>query len=151
MELILWRHAEAEARQPRQADADRALTGKGRKQAKRMADWLGVRLKGRYRLLVSPALRTRQTAEALSKNYEPCEDLGSGATARRLLQASGWPEQEGTVILVGHRPGLNRLASLLLTGRESEWEIKKGAVWWFQSRGEGEAAHLRAVVSTKDI
>ena len=151
MELILWRHAEAEVRQPRQADGDRELTGQGRKQARKMAGWLRERLKGRYELLVSPAARTRQTAEALTETFGISEDLAPEATARRMLEASGWPDREGTLIVVGHRPGLNRLASLLITGRESEWEMKKGSVWWFQSRGSGESAFLRAVISTKEI
>ena len=37
MDLILWRHTEAEDALP---DATRELTGRGRKQAARMADWL---------------------------------------------------------------------------------------------------------------
>jgi len=37
MELILWRHAEAEPGEP---DDARALTGKGHKQAWKMAEWL---------------------------------------------------------------------------------------------------------------
>ena len=31
-----------------------------------------------------------------------------------MLKAAGWPDADGTVILVGHRPGLNRLAALLM-------------------------------------
>ena len=151
MELILWRHAEAEVRKPRQPDLERELTGKGRKQARKVADWLRDRLRGHYELLVSPAARTRQTALALSEAFEISEDLSTDATARRMLKATGWPARQGTLIVVGHRPGLNRLASLLMTGRESEWEMKKGSIWWFQSRGEGEAAFLRAVVSAKEV
>ena len=37
MDLILWRHAEAEAGEP---DDGRALTSKGHKQAEKMAAWL---------------------------------------------------------------------------------------------------------------
>jgi phosphohistidine phosphatase len=68
-----------------------------------------------------------------------------------MLQAAGWPEAEGTVILVGHRPGLNRLAALLMTGREREWEFKKGGIWWLQNRDEGEPAFLRAVIGPRDL
>ncbi|MEK7844656.1 MAG: histidine phosphatase family protein, partial [Pseudomonadota bacterium] len=41
MELILWRHAEAEEGIP---DAERKLTEKGLGQAKRMSDWLKSKL-----------------------------------------------------------------------------------------------------------
>ena len=44
MDLILWRHAEAEDWQPddahRGSDLDRALTARGEKQAARMAAWM---------------------------------------------------------------------------------------------------------------
>ena len=43
MELILWRHADAEPGDP---DLARRLTSKGQKQAERMAAWLGPRLSG---------------------------------------------------------------------------------------------------------
>ncbi len=36
MELILWRHAEAEPGEP---DLGRRLSAKGEKQARRMAEW----------------------------------------------------------------------------------------------------------------
>ena len=39
MELILWRHADAELGQP---DSERRLTDKGHKQAARMAKWLEI-------------------------------------------------------------------------------------------------------------
>jgi phosphohistidine phosphatase len=41
-------------------------------------------------------------------------------------------------LLVGHQPALGELASLLLTGREAPWTIRKGAVWWLRNR-PGEA------------
>ena len=42
MNLILWRHAEAEDGAD---DLQRALTGKGRRQAARMAQWLTFQLR----------------------------------------------------------------------------------------------------------
>ena len=59
MELILWRHAEAEDGIP---DAKRPLTERGQKQARKMAKWLRKRLPEDTRIIVSPALRCRQTA-----------------------------------------------------------------------------------------
>ena len=46
MELILWRHADAEApdARPGEPDLQRELTALGRRQAAHVADWLNVRL-----------------------------------------------------------------------------------------------------------
>ena len=55
MELILWRHAEAEDGAP---DIARELTAKGHKQATKMAEFLRPRLPENTRILVSPARRT---------------------------------------------------------------------------------------------
>ena len=43
MDLIFWRHAEAENRREGQDDLERALTHKGERQAQRMAAWLNQR------------------------------------------------------------------------------------------------------------
>jgi len=55
------------------------------------------------------------------------------------------------VLLVGHQPALGELASLLLTGREAPWTIRKGAVWWLRHRSseterDGEARAQTYVV-----
>jgi phosphohistidine phosphatase len=53
------------------------------------------------------------------------------------------------VILVGHQPTLGQLAARLLAGESSDWNIKKGALWWFSSRvrhGNVETL-LKAVIS----
>ncbi len=51
-------------------------------------------------------------------------------------------------MLVGHQPTLGRVAALLMTGQESDWTIRKGAVWWLEiDAPSGEAlARLRALV-----
>ena len=61
MELILWRHAEAEDGAP---DSARKLTGKGEKQAAKIAQWLKPRLPRDCRVITSPTQRTVQTAAA---------------------------------------------------------------------------------------
>ena len=59
MELILWRHADAELGQP---DSERRLTDKGHKQAARMAKWLAERLPEDYVVMASPAVRAQRQA-----------------------------------------------------------------------------------------
>jgi phosphohistidine phosphatase len=146
MNLILWRHADAENGYP---DAARALTPLGREQAGRMAAWLSTRLPGSVRILASPAVRARQTAAALTGSFETVPQIGVGASPRDLLLAAGWqcddpPAQADCVVMVGHQPTLGRVAALLLTGEASDWPVAKGAVWWFSGGLEG--THLRASI-----
>lgn len=145
MNLVLWRHADAEDGTP---DAARALTDKGRQQAKTVAKWLKARLPDGCVILVSPATRARQTAEALQLAFETVPTLSVGASPSQVLAASGWPGSGGTVLVVGHQPTLGQVAARLLAGTELEWSVRKAAVWWFESRARGgrDEAVLRAVI-----
>ncbi len=144
MDLLLWRHAEAEIGCP---DDARQLTAKGRKQAEKLASWLKRRLPAETRVLVSPALRAQQTAAALAYHVETVAALSTGASAMDILSAIGWPTAGGTVIVVGHQPTLGQVAALLLAGQEAGWPIKKGALWWFRQR-QG-SARLHAVIGAE--
>lgn len=146
MELLLWRHADAEDGIP---DAGRALTKKGLKQARQVAAWLRPRLPGDCVVLASPAKRAQQTAAALELPYGTDKRIGVHADIAGLIAASNWPKRAGAVILVGHQPTLGHLAAYLLAGEAADWTIKKGALWWFSGRaryGDTETI-LRAVVS----
>lgn len=144
MNLILWRHADAEDGIP---DAERSLTAKGVKQAQRMAAWLEKRLPADVVILSSPARRARETAQALSDNFEVIEDVGTGATPQAVLEAAGWPRGARAVVVVGHQPTLGQAAALALTGHGAGWSVKKGAVWWLEHRGRDNETVVRAVVS----
>jgi phosphohistidine phosphatase len=141
MDLILWRHADAEDGTP---DEKRMLTAKGRKQAARMAHWLAQRLPAHYVVLASPALRTQQTAGALSK-YAVREELGLSATPESILQAAGWPGATQPIVVVGHQPTLGMTAARLLGGESVPLSVRKGAIFWF-ARRESQIV-LRAVLS----
>jgi phosphohistidine phosphatase len=148
MDLILWRHAEAEEGDGSLPDHKRRLTPRGEKQAKRMAVWLNKQLPKKARILVSPTERTQQTAHALELGYEIEDRISVGTTTLEHIEAAGWPDKEGTVLLIGHQPTLGRLAALLLAGEEAEWAVKKGGVWWISYRvrdGESQTV-LRAVL-----
>jgi phosphohistidine phosphatase len=150
MDLILWRHAEAEDGGPKLPDAKRRLTARGEKQAHDLARWLRSRLPKKTRVLVSPATRTQQTAHALALPFEVEPKIDVGADTADLIAAAGWPaDQSGAILLIGHQPTLGRLAALLLSGEEADWAIKKGAIWWFTKRTrEGrDQTVLRAVMN----
>ena len=135
MDLILWRHADAQDGSP---DMERPLTAKGRSQAKTVAAWLNMHLPAEARILVSPALRTLQTADALEREYLVVQDLAPGEDATHVLNAAGWPDAKGTVLVVGHQPTLGETASLLLFGQAQGMSIKKGGVVWLTNRVRGE-------------
>lgn len=132
MELILWRHADAEDVGPA-GDASRRLTGRGREQARRMAEWLLPRLEGDWRILASPAARAVETAAALGRGFEVREALSTAATAHGVLHAAGWPAAP-RVMVVGHQPTLGEVAALLLGGEAGEVAVRKGAILWFATR-----------------
>ena len=153
MDLILWRHAEAEDAHPGLDDLDRGLTQTGWNQARRMAAWLDKRLPQQTRLLTSPALRARQTASVLKRNPTVLPSIPPGTSPENLLQAIGWPAAKGTVVLVGHQPELGMLAGLLLTGQPMPWSVRKGSIWWLHGRQRQGSIQivLRAALSTDDL
>ena len=144
MELILWRHADAEDANGKD-DNDRELTKKGRKQAERVAAWLSPRIDDDWRILVSPAKRALQTAKPLDRKFEVSEAIGTATSADELLAATGWPGGKRSVLVVGHQPTLGEVAARLLCGDEAGLAVRKGAAWWFVARDGGEAI-LRAVM-----
>jgi phosphohistidine phosphatase len=134
MDLILWRHAEAELLRDGGLDLDRALTAKGERQAQRMAQWLNQRMAETTRILVSPAVRTQATAKALGRDFRTVPALAPDAGVEALLHAARWPRSSEPVLIVGHQPTLGLLAARLLCGHDQAWAVKKGAVWWLRSR-----------------
>lgn len=149
MDLILWRHAEAEDAAAGLSDDKRRLTSRGEKQARDVAKWLRPRMGKKFRILVSPTARTQQTAHALALPFEIETKIAPGASPEDLIAATDWPAPSGVVVLVGHQPTLGQLAARLMTGAETDWNIKKGAVWWFSHRNRDgvERVQLRAVVN----
>jgi phosphohistidine phosphatase len=150
MDLILWRHAEAEPGEP---DLGRRLTAKGQKQAERMGNWLDGHLPDTTRILVSPADRAQQTALALKRKFKTVDDLAPGASVAAVLAAAGWPDSRESVLVVGHQPTLGAVASFLMSGEESYWSVRKGAVWWLTNRDRlgGSAVVLRVVLGPEFV
>ncbi len=146
MDLILWRHCEAEAGEP---DLGRRLTPKGQKQAERMAEWLERHLPDTARILVSPADRAQQTAQALPRRFRTLPELAPGASTGAVLAAANWPDAREPVLVVGHQPTLGMVAARLLGGADAPWSVRKGSVWWLSNRARetGAGVVLKAVMS----
>ena len=134
MDLILWRHAEAEEPDDGSDDLNRALTARGEKQAARMAAWLDRQLPEGLRVLASPSRRTEQTASALGRKFKMRAELLPGASPPDLLELAQWPRARGTVLIVGHQPVLGQTIAQLLELKAPDCAVRKGSVWWLRQR-----------------
>ncbi len=149
MDLILWRHADAEDGSD---DLARSLTPKGVKQAKKVAAWLREQLKDvpEYRLIASEAQRSQSTAKHLREDFEINAKINPDCHNAAYLEVAHWPRDIGKfVVMVGHQPNIGEVAALLLTGKELDWETRKGAIWWIQRKViEGRVKYvLKAAIS----
>ncbi len=135
MELMLWRHAQAEGEYSDSADdVLRPLTPHGQHQAQRMATWLQSHLPAGTRILVSPALRCESTVEYLGRKYKLCNELLPSSTLEDMLKLISWPDRDTPTLLVGHQPGLGQLAAHLLGMKSKDQSIRKAGLWWLRSR-----------------
>lgn len=148
MDLVLWRHAEAQDWVEGCNDLERMLTPRGEKQAARMAGWLDRQLPEGTRILVSPARRAEQTTRALSRKYKVRPELAPDGTVAQLLELVQWPHAKTTVLVVGHQPTLGQTIAQLLGLHASECSMRKGAVWWLRIR-EREALSQTVVVTVQ--
>jgi phosphohistidine phosphatase len=114
-----------------------------------MAKWLNQRLPEDVLILVSPSQRTLETAEALARPFQVHPDLAPDATADAVLHTIGWPDAPHPVLIVGHQPYAGQMIIKLLSGKNGEFSLKKGAIAWMQQRPREGAAQtlLRAVLS----
>lgn len=123
MQLWLLRHARARAASAGEKDQDRTLTASGRETAGRLGEWIRESgLKIPDRILVSPALRTRQTTEqvlAALKAPEPkLEPRLWEALEEDLVRVIQHHSDASTgLMLVGHNPGLEWLVQWLANQR----------------------------------
>ncbi len=151
MDLILWRHAEAQdgpggvLPQPARDQAS-SLPPPGDKQAFRMAGWLDRQLPEGARIFTSPARRCEQTALALGRKYKVRTELAPGASPAQLLELVQWPLSKSPILVIGHQPTLGQTIAQLLGLPASDCPVKKGALWWLRSRDRD--GHIQTVVVT---
>ncbi|MGA2553019.1 MAG: histidine phosphatase family protein [Burkholderiaceae bacterium] len=153
MNLLLWRHADAEEGTP---DLTRPLSAKGHEQAQQMGRWIRKRLPGHASILSSPALRARQTADGLELDYAIQTELAPGAAAEDILAFLTLPQaasRNETVVLVGHQPWLGEAAALLIAQQRLSWSVRKASVWWltFRQRGPAPEWTLKVVMDPEFI
>ncbi len=144
MRLILMRHGEAGDSDPQRwpDDRDRPLTEAGRGEHRAVAS--ALRRMGLVfdRLLSSPLVRARQTAQITAEVYgvrdvELTDALGDRATPEALLtQLRPLARDHEAVLCVGHEPFLPRMAGLLIAGSDrARIEMRKSGVLGVECAG----------------
>jgi phosphohistidine phosphatase len=140
-QLWLLRHAEAEPHGSRE-DAERRLTGRGKRQA-RAAGMALARIGVKFdAVLFSPKVRGRQTAELAAEAWSAQQrkrlrehaPLAGGFDAQQALEALAEVGADGCLLLVGHEPDLSRIAGELTGGR---LDLKKGGLAAVRLEGPG--------------
>jgi len=141
MKLYLVQHADAVAAS---VDPERPLSPGGRKTAQSLAEACG-----RYRLdadevIHSGKARARETAEAIA---EACNlEVRSSSGLDPLDPVQAFAHQCASIrsaVVVGHLPFLERLAALLLAGREEPpvLAFQRGGMVCLERRGGPDAAN----------
>lgn len=116
--LILLRHAKSDWSGDA-TDLARPLARRGRRQAPEAGRWLAANVDGIDLAVVSPATRARSTWDLVAAELDVpprtrIDDRVYAASDRELLTVvRELPEEVGTVVLVGHNPGIEDLASTL--------------------------------------
>lgn len=124
--LMLLRHAKTETDSASGRDIDRKLDERGVADAGDMARWLSQQPAQPDRVLVSPAIRTRQTWEIVAQALTPMPEVREieALYAANVEQLSGAIHDESddaaTLMLIAHNPGLHELAISLSERNTSE-------------------------------
>jgi phosphohistidine phosphatase len=132
--LLLLRHAKAEAPTWGE-DYERALTDRGRDDARRIGDLIAARGLVPDLLIYSSAERTRQTAEIVAANWpkrvKSVAEDGLYEASRQfiMLKVRNAPDRAGVVMIVGHNPGIGELANHLTASAAKEDRSRMAAAF----------------------
>jgi phosphohistidine phosphatase len=126
MRLMIFRHAKAEKGAPGTRDRDRPLAARGLKDAPQMGAYMAHHALVPRHALVSPARRTRETWDGLAATLPAgipvlYEDRLYDATPETIIAAVKETSAKiGTLVVVGHNPGLYEAARLLIAAGDVE-------------------------------
>jgi len=121
--LMLLRHAKTETDAPSGQDHDRRLDARGRSDAAEMGHWIARNPPFPNHVLVSSAVRTKQTWDHVweeMKDRVPAPEVETldelyGAEPTQLLKSvrmASRPDPK-RLMLIGHNPGMHELALML--------------------------------------
>jgi phosphohistidine phosphatase len=116
-------------------DRERALTPKGNKRMRRAAKGLLTLSLSLDRILTSPFVRARQTAQIVAEalhmedRLEEIQELCPDQSVQVLLSALAAYSGKENILLIGHEPLLSSTVSFLLSGSAgAEIRLKKGGL-----------------------
>ena len=124
-ELILLRHAHAEAAAAGQDDIDRPLSRQGQAEAEAAGKWLKTNGYLPDRVVCSSARRARETLEQVLSVIGYIEQRQEPriyeATPGDLMSVADEHKELSRVLLVGHNPGLEQLVALISSGQSGDF------------------------------
>lgn len=118
--LMLLRHAKSDWSEPGTPDHDRPLNRRGQEAATKIGAYMARHKLVPDRVMCSTALRARETWEEVATGFKDhpltvYEDrLYNAKSATILGLVQDTKERVHSLLLVGHNPGLQELASLLI-------------------------------------
>lgn len=119
--LSLLRHAKSGWDDPALGDFERPLNARGREAARAMGREMRALGLAWDRVVASPAARVTGTIEEMGQSYGPLDPvydarvyLAAPETLLEMVRATG--DAQATLLIVGHNPGMERLALLLSRG-----------------------------------
>jgi len=142
-QLLILRHAKSSHKNDKLADYDRPLAKRGRRDSKRIGDWLNEQMLCPDYILSSPAARSKQTALKIAKRIgfdksrikwdERIYDSNNKTILKVLADV---PKEAECVLLVGHHLGLESLILNLSNWSDIPAESKllpTGGLAWFKT------------------
>jgi len=124
MFVYLVQHAEAKSEQE---DPSRSLSEKGNRDIKKVAAYVSQYKLPLHMIFHSTKVRAKQTAEVLSEHLKPVQGISEIDGLAPLDDPAIWAQRlrdvPDDIMLVGHLPHLDKLASLLLCGDKDKHVI----------------------------
>ena len=122
--LILIRHAKSSWGNPALDDHERPLNGRGQRSAAAIGAWLAQRSRRPDMVLSSDSTRTRETWALIERKLgsnAKVDWLGAlyHAGAQTMLDVLKGAGSAGTVLMLGHNPGIASFANMLARAEPS--------------------------------
>lgn len=125
-ELMLLRHAKSARQDESIEDLDRPLSGKGKKQALKLGQWILDKNLMPDLILVSPAVRTQQTLKRICKecavNVVTLDELylADVPTLEKILANTPVANR---IMVIGHNPGLEAFYNKMVGESEDQVQL----------------------------
>jgi phosphohistidine phosphatase len=135
MDLFILRHGKAGQSSDNPDDSARKLSKAGRSEIREVARWMKKKNLRFDSIATSPLARAYQTAEIVAKSLdlkdhlEVWDELTPGGDPDTTCYHASQAGKDGSVILVGHEPGLSDLIGRIITrGDMASLVIAKGGL-----------------------